>query len=204
MSKMPSERLCCREVPTPLGPVWIVASELGLCGLWFTDQKHAPDADERAKWSPVPPGHDLIDKTEAALNAYFVQDVRFPGFELPLDLTRGTPFQQQVWKALVLIEPGAHTSYGELARRLGNPKAVRAVGAAVGRNPVSIIVPCHRVLGKGGQLTGYAGGLDRKRHLLSLEALRRRADADADAEGQEISSAASSPVRHPGVSISRA
>jgi len=88
---------------------------------------------------------------------------------LPLDLSNGTAFQKAVWQALLTIPSGSSQSYGELARRLDNPKAVRAVGAAVGRNPVSIIVPCHRILGAGGQLTGYAGGLWRKQALLKLE-----------------------------------
>jgi methylated-DNA-[protein]-cysteine S-methyltransferase len=90
-------------------------------------------------------------------------------FDLPLDLSRGTAFQQSVWQALLNIGAGTHQSYGQLAARLSKPQAVRAVGAAVGRNPVSIIVPCHRVLGSTGQLTGYAGGLERKRALLQLE-----------------------------------
>jgi methylated-DNA-[protein]-cysteine S-methyltransferase len=92
-------------------------------------------------------------------------------WEGPLDLSAGTAFQQSVWQALLGVPSGTSQSYGDLARRLANPKAVRAVGAAVGRNPVSIIVPCHRVLGAGGQLTGYAGGLWRKQALLQLEGL---------------------------------
>ena len=93
-------------------------------------------------------------------------------FELPLDLQAGTPFQQDVWTALLAIPRGGTTSYAELARRLGRPTAARAVGAAVGRNPISIVVPCHRVLGSGGSLTGYAGGLERKTALLELEGAR--------------------------------
>jgi methylated-DNA-[protein]-cysteine S-methyltransferase len=90
-------------------------------------------------------------------------------FELQLDLRAGTAFQQAVWQALLNLPYGHTTSYGELARRIGRPKAVRALGAAVGRNPVSIIVPCHRVMGADGSLTGYAGGLPRKTALLQLE-----------------------------------
>ena len=90
-------------------------------------------------------------------------------FELPLDLQGGTVFQQSVWQALLSIPRGGTTSYGVISRSIGQPAAVRAVGAAVGRNPVSIVVPCHRVLGAGGALTGYAGGLDRKTALLRLE-----------------------------------
>ena len=90
-------------------------------------------------------------------------------FDLPLDLRQGTDFQRGVWQALLAIPAGATLSYGALADRIGNPQAVRAVGAAVGRNPLSIIVPCHRVVGATGKLTGYAGGLDRKQALLLLE-----------------------------------
>ena len=102
-------------------------------------------------------------------------DSRCPGasersqFDVPLDLSGGTAFQQSVWKALLEIPPGTTTSYGALGRQLGRPLAVRAVGAAVGRNPLSVVVPCHRVLGADGSLTGYAGGIDRKRALLTLE-----------------------------------
>jgi methylated-DNA-[protein]-cysteine S-methyltransferase len=90
-------------------------------------------------------------------------------FDLPLDLAGGTGFQQAVWQALLRIPPGRTTSYGALGREIGRPAAVRAVGAAVGRNPLSLVVPCHRVLGGDGSLTGYAGGLERKAALLRLE-----------------------------------
>ena len=90
-------------------------------------------------------------------------------FDLPLDLSGGTAFQQAVWQALLTIKPGQTSSYGNVSKTIGNAAAVRAVGAAVGRNPISIIVPCHRVLGSDGSLTGYAGGLDRKTALLRLE-----------------------------------
>jgi methylated-DNA-[protein]-cysteine S-methyltransferase len=101
------------------------------------------------------------------LQEYF--DGRRTLFELPLDLRWGTAFQQSVWQALLAIPPGRTTSYAELGRRLGRPQAARAIGAAVGRNPMSVIVPCHRVLGTAGTLTGYAGGLERKTALLQLE-----------------------------------
>ena len=99
---------------------------------------------------------------------------RRTAFNLLLDLQAGTPFQQQVWQALLGIAPGATTSYGSLSAAIGKPAAVRALGAAVGRNPVSIVVPCHRVLGADGSLTGYAGGLERKTALLSLEGVAPR------------------------------
>jgi methylated-DNA-[protein]-cysteine S-methyltransferase len=104
---------------------------------------------------------------QAQLADYFA--ARLTVFDLPLGLVSGTAFQQAVWRALLEIAPGATVSYGELARRIGKPQAVRAVGAAVGRNPLSIVVPCHRVVGANGALTGYAGGLERKVALLALE-----------------------------------
>jgi methylated-DNA-[protein]-cysteine S-methyltransferase len=106
-------------------------------------------------------------QTQVQLAEFF--EGRRRHFDLPLDLGGGTDFQQTVWRSLLQIAPGTTTAYGELARRIGKPLAVRALGAAVGRNPISIIVPCHRVVGAGGALTGYAGGLDRKTALLSLE-----------------------------------
>ena len=109
----------------------------------------------------------MLREAAAQLAAYFAGTRA--DFDLPLDLQAGTPFQQSVWDALRAIPRGRTTSYAELARRLGRPQAARAIGAAVGRNPVSIVVPCHRVLGTDGTLTGYAGGLERKTALLQLE-----------------------------------
>ena len=110
----------------------------------------------------------MLGRARDEIGEYF--DGRRKRFDLPLELV-GTPFQCQVWQALLEIPFGQTATYGAIARRCGRPRAVRAVGAAVGRNPVSIIVPCHRVLGSDGSLTGYAGGLPRKRALLSLEGL---------------------------------
>ena len=109
----------------------------------------------------------MLQAAQAQLAAYFAGTRR--SFDLPLDLERGTAFQQSVWRALLQIPYGATLSYGALGAVIGKPSAVRAVGAAVGRNPVSIIVPCHRVLGAHGALTGYAGGLERKTALLQGE-----------------------------------
>jgi methylated-DNA-[protein]-cysteine S-methyltransferase len=106
-------------------------------------------------------------KTAQQLALYFAGQRH--DFDLPLDLSGGTEFQQAVWRALLTIPSGQTTSYGQISQSISNPMAVRAVGAAVGRNPISIIVPCHRVLGADGSLTGYAGGLDRKTALLRLE-----------------------------------
>lgn len=167
MSRSRPGLLVQTDCTTPLGPVRLAASATGLAGLWFEDQKHRP-AELDGAW-PHEPGHALLREASAQLKAYFER--RLQGFDLPLDLGAGTSFQQAVWQQLAQIEHGRHRSYGELGRRLGRPQAVRAVGAAVGRNPISIIVPCHRVLGQDGSLTGYAGGLARKRALLELEGL---------------------------------
>ncbi len=147
----------------PLGPMTLAATDQGLAGLWFDGQKHMPDC---SAW-PVQEDHALLLQAQAELRDYFAGQRR--SFSLPLDLSRGTAFQQAVWRALLDIAPGQTLSYGALAQRMGRAAAVRALGAAVGRNPLSIVVPCHRVIGADGSLTGYAGGLERKRALLRLE-----------------------------------
>lgn len=150
---------------SPLGPMLMAASARGLAGLWFEGEKHWPA--QAHQWAPRP---QLAVFSQAArqLDGYFAGRLR--AFELPLDLSRGTAFQQRVWQALLSIPFGQTVTYGTLATALASPQAMRAVGAASGRNPVSIVVPCHRVLGADGTLTGYAGGLARKRALLLLEA----------------------------------
>jgi len=148
---------------SPLGPMILAASERGLAGVWFDGQRHLPDC---GGWAPAPQ-HPVLLAALSALERYF--DGAPAGFDLPLDVAGGTPFQQSVWRALLSIPRGGTISYGRLAERAGCPAAVRAVGAAVGRNPLSIVVPCHRVVGSNGSLTGYAGGLERKRALLRLE-----------------------------------
>ncbi len=148
---------------SPLGPMIVAATAHGLAGLWFEGQKHLPDTHT---W-PQQPGHPVLRQAVAQLAEYFAgQRTRF---DLPLDLQGGTAFQKAVWTALLGIPAGQTVSYGAISQRIGKPAAVRAVGAAVGRNPVSVVVPCHRVLGGDGALTGYAGGLDRKTALLRLE-----------------------------------
>ncbi|WP_367846243.1 methylated-DNA--[protein]-cysteine S-methyltransferase [Rhodoferax sp. WC2427] len=148
---------------TPLGPMLAAATGYGLCGLWFDGQRHQPDI---ATWH-LAPAHPLLQQTAAFMDAYFAGSTA--PFSLPLDLAGGTPFQQAVWRALLQIPRGATTSYAALSQAVGRPTAVRAVAGAVGRNPVSVLVPCHRVLGSDGSLTGYAGGLERKTALLQLE-----------------------------------
>ena len=148
---------------TPLGRILLAASDDALVGAWFEGQRHHPDT---SGW-PFDPAHPVLAEAMRQLDDYFAG--RRTAFELPLDLQGGTPFQQSVWRALLDIPPGRRTSYGALSQRIGRPAAVRAVGAAVGRNPISIVVPCHRVVGTDGSLTGYAGGIERKSALLRLE-----------------------------------
>lgn len=156
------QRVCTRY-ESPLGTMLLAASDRGLAGVWFLGQRHGPDS---SGWREDP-RHPVLREAVAQLAAYFAGERT--DFDLPLDLQAGTAFQQSVWDALLAIPSGGTTSYAELARRLGKPQAARAIGAAVGRNPVSIVVPCHRVLGTDGTLTGYAGGLERKTALLQLE-----------------------------------
>jgi len=148
---------------TPLGPVTLARSATGLAGLWFDGQKHAPPP---AIDAPRRDDDALLAEAARQLSDYFAGRRRC--FELPLDAA-GTPFQRRVWQALGDIPCGATTSYGAIAAALGVPQARRAVGAAIGRNPIGIVVPCHRVLGGDGSMTGYAGGLERKAALLRLE-----------------------------------
>jgi methylated-DNA-[protein]-cysteine S-methyltransferase len=157
---------------SPLGPMHLTASERGLSGVWFESQKHGPDQARLSAWQ-APQRESFqaqtLQRCSDQLGVYFAGVQADFLFDLPLDLSVGTAFQQAVWAQLRTISTGQSLSYGAIAQALGKPKAARAVGAAVGRNPVSIIVPCHRVLGVRGALTGYAGGLSRKQSLLSLE-----------------------------------
>jgi methylated-DNA-[protein]-cysteine S-methyltransferase len=148
---------------SPWGAMTLAAHDTALVWVGFDGQKHAPDLGQ---W-PVQQNHPLLQRAHAQLNEYFSGQRH--NFDLPLDFSKGTAFQQNVWQQLLRIAPGATTSYGAISQRMDCPRAVRAVGAAVGRNPISIIVPCHRVLGSNGAMTGYAGGLERKVALLQLE-----------------------------------
>ncbi|MEU2063199.1 methylated-DNA--[protein]-cysteine S-methyltransferase [Streptomyces sp. NPDC013455] len=149
---------------SPYGPLTLVADADGaLCGLYMAGQRHRP-AEET--FGPRDDSLPVFAETAEQLGAYFAGESE--GFTVRLAL-RGTPFQRSVWQQLTRIPYGETRSYGELAAALGNPAASRAVGLANGRNPVGIIVPCHRVIGSTGNLTGYGGGLDRKRRLLDFE-----------------------------------
>lgn len=153
---------------SPQGRMLLVAEGEALCGAYFTDQKHFREPG--AGWRRDPDAAPLR-QAKRELAEYF--DGRRTAFEVPL-APEGTPFQRAVWKAIAGVRFGATLSYAELARRAGRAGSARAAGAATGRNPIGVIVPCHRIVGADGSLTGYAGGLGRKRALLALEAASAR------------------------------
>ncbi|MDE9364952.1 methylated-DNA--[protein]-cysteine S-methyltransferase [Luteipulveratus sp. YIM 133132] len=148
---------------TPIGPLTLVLDADRLAAVYMTDHRHAPAL---TTFGPPVIGDPLGDLVEGQLTEYFAG--ARSEFDLPL-ASRGTDFQRRVWNALLDIPYGETTTYGALARCIGSPSSARAVGLANGRNPISVIVPCHRVVGAGGDLTGYGGGLPRKRALLELE-----------------------------------
>ncbi|WP_217239040.1 methylated-DNA--[protein]-cysteine S-methyltransferase [Streptomyces sp. AC555_RSS877] len=149
-------------IDSPYGPLTLVADDGVLCGLYMTGQRHRPPEETFGDRDDLPAFGEAADQ----LKAYFAGELKQFTLELRL---HGTPFQRSVWDQLRKIPYGETRSYGELADILGNPTASRAVGLANGRNPVGIIVPCHRVVGANGSLTGYGGGLDRKQRLLDFE-----------------------------------
>ncbi|MBC7375118.1 MAG: methylated-DNA--[protein]-cysteine S-methyltransferase [Frankiales bacterium] len=148
-------------IDSPLGPLTAVTENGFLAGLFMADQRHRPDSSRFG-----PRDDSALPELRDQLAAYWAGDLTH--FTVPLAL-RGTPFQQQVWAALQRVPYGTTCTYAELAAAIGRPTAVRAVGAANGRNPVCLVVPCHRVVGSGGALTGYAGGLVRKQLLVQHE-----------------------------------
>lgn len=148
---------------SPQGRILLVADDAGLCGLYFDGQKHFP---RQVKTWRRDRHHALLEQAKRELAEFFAGKRR--QFDVPLS-PAGTAFQRAVWKAISTIGFGDTISYGELARRAGFPGSARAAGAATGRNPIGIVVPCHRVVGADGSLTGYAGGLAKKRALLALE-----------------------------------
>ncbi len=164
---IPQTPLSCTTWPSPVGDLLLVASTSHLWGVWFADQHGVPDWARSASKVDVSQ-HPVLQKTTEQLAAYFEGERR--DFDLPLDFSWGTAFQQAVWHTLSDIAYGRTTSYRDVARAIQRPQAVRAVGGAVGRNPLGIVLPCHRVVGTQGQLTGYTGGLQRKVALLALEA----------------------------------
>ena len=155
--------LAYKFVESPVGALKLVASGKGLAAiLWENDSPRRVPLNGLVEDDR----HPVLLKAERQLQEYFAGSRR--AFDLPLDM-RGTTFQKDVWEALLAIPYGETRSYGQLAKQLGRPSASRAVGAANGRNPISIVVPCHRVIGSSGKLTGFAGGLDVKARLLDME-----------------------------------
>lgn len=156
-----------RIIESPVGPLTLAGVGSTLMHLRMPDQTHEPD---RSGWLVA--DDDAFPAAVEQLAAYFAGDLT--DFDLELDMV-GTEFQRRVWAALRTIPYGETRSYGQIAERIGSPGASRAVGLANGRNPIGIIVPCHRVIGSTGDLTGYGGGIERKRALLALEKSRKPA-----------------------------
>ncbi len=157
-------------IDSPIGPLTLVAADGMLTGLYLDaprsgSARHEPGADVLGP--PADPSSEPFSVAADQLAAYFAG--RLTEFTLPLAPV-GTPFQRRVWAGLREIPYGETWSYGQLAGKIGSPAAARAVGLANGRNPIAVVIPCHRVIGSDGSLTGYGGGLDRKRYLLNLEA----------------------------------
>ncbi len=146
-----------------VGDLILVADASALTGLYFEGCQHVPAASKG--WT-LNAQHPVLEKTAKQLKEYF--EGKRTSFSLPLRLA-GTDFQEKIWQQIARIPYGKKISYSELAKRAGAPQAIRAAGTATGQNPVSIIIPCHRVMGKNGRLCGFAGGLERKRLLLELE-----------------------------------
>lgn len=163
-NNVPEEKFY-KIITSPVGPITLIANhEALLCLSWGGDPSKLPDSHSAAPGS----NHKILNQTQKQLEEYF-NGKRF-SFDIPLD-PQGTEFQKQVWQQLLKIPYGKHITYGEQAQRLGRPKAARAVGAANGKNPIGIIIPCHRVIGASGHLTGFAGGLEMKKQLLTLEGI---------------------------------
>lgn len=158
-----------RRIDTPLGTYVLAAGDDALIGVWREAQKHFPVVARLGEEAPQE--HSVLDAAASQLLAYLAGERT--GFDLPLAPV-GTPFQHRVWEQLQTIPYGATTTYGKIAEALDSPRAAQAVGAAVGANPLSIVVPCHRVLASSGDLTGYAGGTQTKEALLRLEGVLLR------------------------------
>ena len=163
--KKESEVCQYKTIKKPVGLITLIANEKVLLYLtWGDDISYA---EKNLDTLIHGASHPILVEAEKQLKEYFMK--KRTAFDLPLE-TRGTEFQKQVWQQLKKIPYGTHITYGEQARRMGRPKAMRAVGAANGKNPISIIIPCHRVIGASGHLTGFGGGLGIKKQLLELEA----------------------------------
>lgn len=163
-------RIAHLYIDSPVGRLGLLASDTALLAIGFDNPKYGLNPGE---CGPENPDHPILKLAARQLKEYF--DQLRTEFDLPLE-PRGTAFQLQVWQALLGIPYGETISYGELARRIGDPKASRAVGAANGQNPLPIVIPCHRVIGASGKLTGFGGGLEIKAKLLALESKQQTLD----------------------------
>jgi methylated-DNA-[protein]-cysteine S-methyltransferase len=165
-----SDLVSYTRIDSPVGRLLLAGGDDGLRVLSFIDGREDKAIAPDPSWREIPPDESpTLRETVRQLRAYWARELR--DFDLPLR-PRGTPFQLAVWKQLCAIPYGTTISYGELARRVGNPKGSRAVGLANGSNPIAIVIPCHRVIGSNGKLTGYGGGLPIKEKLLELEQQR--------------------------------
>lgn len=164
------DQIFYQELQTPLGPMLAAASDKGLCLLEFTDKNNKQEILDQVskKWnsSLMKKKNEYIQQAKKELDLYFKRKLK--KFSVPLDL-KGTEFQTKVWNSLNKIPYGKTWSYQEQSLKLKSPSAIRAIASANGKNKIAIIIPCHRVIGKNGSLTGYAGGIDRKQSLLDLE-----------------------------------
>lgn len=163
IGRMENQMYFYKTAPTPLGELKLIASDKGLAAiLWENDDP------KRVRLAPLTEdkNHPVLLETERQLKDYFAGKLK--AFDVKLDF-KGTDFQKKVWAALLTIPFGETRSYSQIAEQIGSPQAVRAVGAANGKNPISIIAPCHRVIGSNGKLTGFAGGMEAKAHLLGIE-----------------------------------
>ena len=161
------------QMNSPIGTISLCGTEHGLAGIFMENHCHGPSQAQRHGWHR---DDDFFAEARAQLEEYFAGRRTVFSVDIDRDAVGGTAFQRRVWKALEEIPFGVTISYGELARRINQPAAVRAVGLANGRNPLSIIVPCHRVIGSNGKLTGYGGGMERKQWLLDLESCAAQQD----------------------------
>jgi methylated-DNA-[protein]-cysteine S-methyltransferase len=167
-TRAPSQTRYSRlEVPSPLGPIELTATTKGLVSLYFGPMHRHAVLLSNVEGVQMPQRHPVLAKASRELGLYF--EGKLHVFSVPLDVRWGTLFQRQVWQALSQIPFAETCSYADIADRIGKPKAARAVGLANGKNPISIVVPCHRVIGKNGRLTGYGGGLANKEWLLAHE-----------------------------------
>lgn len=166
-------KTCRLNFESAWGPMTLAASPSGLCGAWFENQKHCPSFES---W-PIEFQNPHLKAAQKLITSFAKREIQIGVSahdvfkNLAIDISAGTVFQQAVWQALMTIPLGQTCTYGQLANAIGKPSASRAVGAAVGRNPISVLIPCHRVIGSQGQMTGYAGGLWRKEALLQLESI---------------------------------